>query len=85
VEDNGRGIEAQSLEHVFEPFFTRKRPTAGARAGTGLGLSVCQAIVDAHGGRIFAESGGAGWGSRFTVLIPVVPPVAVHKVEVTNA
>jgi len=68
--DNGDGICAESLKHVFEPFFSR-RP--GARApGTGLGLSITHAIVENHGGRIRAESPGTGRGSRFTVELPAV-------------
>lgn len=79
VDDNGRGIERQSLDRVFEPFFTRKRFSGTGRVGTGLGLSVCQAIVDGHGGRIFAESEGEGRGSRFTVLIPALSNESVKS------
>lgn len=68
--DNGEGIPSESLKHVFEPFYSR-RP--GARApGTGLGLSITHAIVENHGGRLRAESPGAGLGSRFTVELPAV-------------
>jgi len=68
--DNGYGIPADSLKHVFEPFYSR-RP--GTRApGTGLGLSITHAIVENHGGRIRAESPGSGHGSRFTVELPAV-------------
>jgi signal transduction histidine kinase len=68
--DNGYGMSPDSLKQVFEPFYTR-RP--GARTpGTGLGLSITHAIVESHGGRIRAESDGAGRGSRFTVELPAV-------------
>jgi two-component system NtrC family sensor kinase len=68
--DNGYGIGPEALKQVFEPFYTR-RP--GARApGTGLGLSITHAIIENHGGRIRAESEGAGLGSRFTVELPAV-------------
>jgi two-component system, NtrC family, sensor kinase len=67
VNDNGRGMTRQALEHVFEPFFTEKR---GERPGTGLGLSITHAIVQDHGGRIIAESEGPGRGSRFVVIFP---------------
>ena len=68
VSDNGRGIAPESLKHVFEPFYTDKR--GAGEPGTGLGLSITHAIVESHGGRITAESGGAGRGSRFTVQLP---------------
>ena len=68
VSDNGRGMTPQTLERVFEPFFTDKR---GARqAGTGLGLSITHRIVESHGGTIRAESGGLEQGSRFIVRFP---------------
>lgn len=75
VSDNGRGMSAQTLERVFEPFFTDKR---GPRQhGTGLGLSISHAIVTDHGGRIRAESQGLGFGSRFVVELPAAPPQGV--------
>lgn len=68
VRDNGRGMSGQTLEHVFEPFFTDKR---GVREpGTGLGLSITLAIVENHGGRITASSPGPGQGSEFLVRLP---------------
>ena len=68
VRDNGRGMTEQTLERVFEPFFTDKR---GARQpGTGLGLSITHAIVESHGGRIRAASAGLGHGSEFVVDLP---------------
>ena len=68
VTDNGRGIAPELLKHVFEPFYTDKR--GAGEPGTGLGLSITHAIVEAHGGRITAESAGVGRGSRFTVQLP---------------
>ena len=76
VADNGRGMEARTLEHVFEPFFTDRRGKAGPEAapaqacGVGLGLSIVHAIVTSRGGRVRAQSSGAGKGSRFTVRLP---------------
>ena len=65
VEDNGAGIPVESLEQIFEPFFTSK----GRDAGTGLGLSISQQIVEEHGGRIEVTS-ELGRGSCFTVRLP---------------
>ena len=63
VVDEGRGIPADQLPHLF-----RKR--AGLTGGTGLGLAICKGLVEAHGGRIRAESGGAGLGARFIFTLP---------------
>jgi signal transduction histidine kinase len=76
VSDNGRGMSPQTLERIFEPFFTEKRGQPqddGARShGSGLGLSISYAIVESHGGSISAESDGPNQGSRFTVQLPAV-------------
>ena len=64
VTDNGIGIPPERIERVFDPFFTTKEATKG----TGLGLSISFGIVDAMGGRLTAESNGAG--SVFTVSLP---------------
>lgn len=66
--DDGCGMEADVLEHVFEPFFTRRR----AGQGTGLGLSITYRIVADHGGDIRAESPGPGRGATFRVRLPLV-------------
>jgi len=71
VSDNGRGMTPDTLEHVFEPFYTT-RGNANSR-GIGLGLSITHAIIEAHGGRIRAESDGPNTGSRFLVELPAVP------------
>ena len=68
VSDEGQGVAPELLPHLF-----RKYRGAGERAvaGTGLGLVICKGLVEAHGGRIRAESGGAGQGARFTFTVPV--------------
>ena len=63
VEDNGRGIEPETKEKVFDPFFTT-RPD-----GTGLGLYNCHKVIDAHNGSIFIEDGKSG-GTKVSVLLP---------------
>ena len=65
--DNGCGMEPDVLEHVFEPFFTRRR----AGRGTGLGLSITYRIIADHGGTIRAESAGPGQGATFRVRLPL--------------
>ena len=72
VSDRGRGVPPERLPHLFRKYAA---PAGGDRersgAGTGLGLSICKGLVEAHGGRIRAESGGAGQGARFTFTVPV--------------
>ena len=63
IEDNGPGLSAEALERLFEPLFTTKA------TGLGLGLAICKTIVDAHGGRIWAETGKAG-GAALHVALP---------------
>ncbi len=77
VADNGKGMSAQTLEHVFEPFFTEKRGTQDA--GVGLGLAITHAIVESHGGRITAESDGLGRGSRFVIELPRYQEALTHE------
>ena len=68
VADEGRGVPPDLLPHLF-----RKHADLGnrERGGFGLGLLICKGLVEAHGGRIWAESGGAGRGTRFTFTVPV--------------
>jgi PAS domain S-box-containing protein len=69
VTDSGSGIAEADLPHIFDRF-TRASKSAGR--GTGLGLSIAKGIVEAHGGRIWAES-QAGVGSTFYFTLPLVP------------
>lgn len=70
VEDNGCGMTDEVLQHIFQPFFTRRRDGTG----TGLGLSISYRIIQDHGGSIQPHSDGPGHGSRFTVRLPLQPP-----------
>ena len=67
ITDDGCGMTDEVLEHLFEPFFTRRR----SGQGTGLGLSIVHRIVADHGGRIEAASAGSGRGSTFRVTLPL--------------
>ena len=69
VSDKGRGIPAESLPHLFRKFSRIDAEDQGE--GTGLGLAICKGIVEAHGGRIWAESGGPGLGTTITFTVPI--------------
>ena len=70
VTDRGKGIPAASLPHLFRKF---SRLDAEEQGGdTGLGLAICKGIVEAHGGRIWAESDGPGLGTTVTFTVPTV-------------
>lgn len=71
VRDNGAGIAADLLPHVFELFSQGQRPLDRSQGGLGLGLTVARRLVELHGGSIAAHSDGPGRGSEFTVRLPV--------------
>ena len=70
IKDEGIGIPAELREKVFERFYRVKGSKTAEVRGTGLGLSVCRGIIQAHGGRIWVES-KVGQGSRFRFSLPV--------------
>lgn len=71
-QDDGPGISPEILPHIFDPFYTTKRPGRG----TGLGLSICKAILREHNGNVEAASGPGG-GAVFTVTLPVAEAAAI--------
>ena len=79
VADSGVGIAPADLKRIFEPFFTTKAgPDDTGQGGTGLGLSVCREIVEAHRGRLRAES-RPGQGTTFTLKLPLVNAAAKRQ------
>lgn len=72
VADDGPGIDAASLERVFNPFFTTKD------TGTGLGLAIVHRIAEAHGGRVTAGCREGG-GAAFTLYLPTIAPAEVNE------
>ena len=73
VSDEGRGVSAERLSHLFRKYSRINSEGLGRHpAGEGLGLAICKGIVEAHGGRIRAESEGPGLGTRFTFTVPAV-------------
>jgi signal transduction histidine kinase len=73
VVDDGIGIPARDLPRVFERFFQVETHLTRRYGGMGLGLAVAKAMIDLHGGRIWAES-EEGRGSKFTILLPAGQP-----------
>ena len=72
VADEGRGIPPERLAQLFRKYSGGADGGRGAgTGGAGLGLAICKGLVEAHGGRIRAESGGPGLGARFTFTLPV--------------
>ncbi len=67
VQDDGCGMTSEVLQHLFEPFFTRR----SNGSGTGLGLSISYRIVSQHGGTLVPHSDGPGKGSRMELLLPI--------------
>jgi PAS domain S-box-containing protein len=77
VHDNGVGIEADVLPYIFELFTQAERSPDRSQGGLGIGLALVKSLVGLHGGRIAADSGGAGQGSEFVVHLPrIEKPVA---------
>lgn len=72
VGDNGIGISAQALPHIFEPFVQDITAVGFNGAGLGIGLTVVRELVEAHGGRVTGHSTGDGQGSEFVVTLPLV-------------
>lgn len=87
VSDTGSGMDQETLERIFEPYFTTKNPIEGGSSqGTGLGLAVTLGIVNSHGGiiKVYSE---IGHGTTFLVLLPIIsklleePDIASAKHE----
>ena len=77
VSDQGRGIPADKLEHIFERFQQVDASDSRAMGGTGLGLAICRSIVTQHGGRIWASS-EPGHGTTFHFTLPIKPSVKLR-------
>ncbi len=76
IQDNGPGISDVDLEHIFEPFYTKK---VMGKSGTGLGLAIVWNSVTDHNGRIFVKSSEKG--TRFQVYLPVTNEKTVHQTK----
>jgi signal transduction histidine kinase len=75
VADDGPGVKADQLPHIFEPFYSARQ----AGRGVGMGLSKCWRIVTAHGGHIEVRS-GPGSGAGFTICLPTIVPSSLGHI-----
>ena len=81
VGDTGVGVAPDQLERLFERFYRAEGPRSGgeARGGSGLGLAISRALVDAMGGRIWAESAGEGRGATFFFTLPTAATGRIRR------
>lgn len=77
VTDDGEGIGAEHLAHIFERFYRADSARDRGRGGSGIGLAIAKALTEAHGGHITAASRGPAQGATFTVAIPGTTQPAV--------
>ena len=83
IQDNGVGIAAEMLPHIFEMFSQINADNLKrSHAGLGIGLALVGSLVEMHGGRVQAHSAGLGKGSEFTVRLPALANAPVRASEV---
>lgn len=70
VADTGEGVAPEHLEHLFDRFYRADSARDRQHGGSGIGLTISRALVEAHGGRLTARSAGAGQGTAFTAALP---------------
>ena len=76
IADDGEGIAAEHLPHVFERFYRADSARDRGSGGSGIGLAIVKALTEAHGGHVGVASHGPGTGTTFTVAVPVLPSTA---------
>ena len=85
VSDRGRGVPAEQLPHLFRKFPRLEAPDREeGNEGSGLGLAICRGLVEAHGGRIRAESDGEGRGTRITFTLPIAEETGLAAVPASR-
>lgn len=85
VEDDGQGINAETLPHIFRQFSQGNQTVSREQAGLGLGLSIVKTLVEKHEGKVSAQSEGVGKGSIFTVILPLIKPATNVSPEVKES
>jgi signal transduction histidine kinase/DNA-binding response OmpR family regulator len=81
VRDQGRGVAKEKLHHLFKKFARLHEDEGPKLSGSGLGLAICKGIVEAHGGRIWAESAGEGQGATFSFTLPIASEASVTSLS----
>ena len=84
VSDEGRGVPKKLLPHLFEKYTRFSEDAEHGTEGLGLGLAICKGLVEAHGGKIWAESNGVGLGARFTFTVPVAEEIIADAASLKN-
>lgn len=72
IQDTGIGIPSEHIPHVFTRFYRVEKSRSRAGGGSGIGLTIAKHFVEAHNGRIWAESAGSGLGATFTFQLPII-------------
>jgi PAS domain S-box-containing protein len=83
IRDRGRGIPREKLHHLFKKFARLHEDEGEKLSGSGLGLAICKGIVEAHGGRIWAESAGEGQGATFSFTLPIASSASLTTLSDT--
>jgi signal transduction histidine kinase len=73
VQDTGKGLPAEELTNIFDPFRQLDESSHARHGGLGLGLPLVRSLTELHGGTVYATSAGVGHGSCFTIRLPRVP------------
>jgi signal transduction histidine kinase len=81
ITDNGIGLTQEQMKRVFDEFYQVEDHMIRKHGGLGIGLSIAKAVIDAHGGRIWATSPGLNQGSTFCLTVPLAKPETVKQMR----
>ncbi len=81
VQDSGKGIPEGELKKIFTEFFQIEPHTTRKHGGMGIGLSIAKGLIEAHGGKIWAESPGLGKGTTMKVLLPFISTTTLQSMK----
>lgn len=85
VHDNGSGISAAAIPHIFEHFHQADSSATRKHGGLGLGLAIVRYVVEAHGGTVHAQSDGEGEGSTFIVRLPLLDEAKLNEAKMETS